>query len=318
MKNFVLFWILFSPLFCSAQDSTETERIYYYFDSGLDFEHCDTTFLTRIVDSASRIPIDGWLILKRPKEIEVRHMSDGLADGLFAHYKKIHAEWHLIEAGNYKKFKLMEVLTFDWKKQGIDRNSYNYGLTEIYTRRTDYELGNIKFFGRTFSVKPNKYKIKDHYKFYRGKKSVKVRYKVESINKMWEYSIMSEIDKRFPSVLNANQNPFSHIRFDGYYYRLTFLERHDSVNVLSQFIKFYPDGKLKYVRKIKGMNHVIDWNSIIEKSDYSLKGNTVNFSIPNTEINFSNGTFYETFLHIYDQYYKHGIKSSEVFDFVKE
>lgn len=318
MKNFVLFWILFSPLFCSAQDSTETERIYYYFDSGLDFEHCDTTFLLRIVDSASRIPIDGWLILKWPKDIAVRHMSDGLEDGIFAHYKKIHSEWHLISAGNSKRNELIEILTFDWKKQGIDSNSYNYGLTKIYTRRPDYELGNIQYFSRTISFKSNKFKIKDNYKFSRGKKSVKVRYKVESINKMWEYSIMSEIDKRFPSVLNANQNPFSHIRFDGYYYRLTFLERHDSVNVLSQFIKFYPDGKLKYVRKIKGMNHVIDWNSIIEKSDYSLKGNTVNFSIPNTEINFSNGTFYETFLHIYDQYYKHGIKSSEVFDFVKE
>jgi hypothetical protein len=318
MKNFVLFWILFSPLFCSAQDSTETERIYYYFDSDLDFEVCFTPFLVRIVDSSSRIPIEGWLILKGPKEIEVRHMSDGLEDGIFAHYKKIHTEWHLIKAGKYKQSKLMEVLTFDWKKQGIDSNSYNYGLTKIYTRRTDYELGNVQFFSRTISFKPNKFKIKDNYEFSRGKKSVKVRYKVESINKMWENSTLSEIDKRFPSVLNSNQNPFSHIRFDGYYYRLTFPDYKDSLNVMSQFIKFYPDGKLKYVRKTKGMNHVIDWNSITEKSDYSLKGNTANFKILNTEISFTNGTFYETFLHIYDQYYKGGLKYSEVFDFIKE
>lgn len=119
------------------------------------------------------------------------------------------------------------------------------------------------------------------------------------------------------NVLFTLLDSYSKIRYDGYYQNTQVNNFEDKKSYRSQFIKFYPNGKLKYVVKFESQRQYKDWNSIKDYYTYSIKEDQISFEITDLNYKFWNGIFHSNGLIIYTRYHENGLTLRELFNFVK-
>ncbi len=313
MKRLIFILIIFFSSGLCAQNSTKNEAIYYEHDTPIFYKSIEKYPFSIALDSSTMTPINGWVIRDYLKTIWVEHYKEGKQIGYYLKYDLKKSKYHLTEAGYRIGFRFSDyaqVWTYDPKNQFIDSNSFSYGMVKV--KIFDPDLENKNLFIRDIHLRKRFFKINDHYHFRENNKSSNVKYKVKSTKNLWDANLSNLIWHRFPYVLNENKNPFTLLRFDGYY------ENHEHLGEeeyrFSQFIKFFPNGTVKYIFLNEVVHEFNDWEKL-NSSKYILKENTINFTINQTEIIFSEGTFYPTFMNVKTRYNSNGLMRKEIFKF---
>jgi len=306
---FIFIWLV--GLNTLAQDSINAERIYKDWQFiYLDYQK-GGDFLT-YYDSLTKEPIQGWVQTSINKGILLTHFKDGLQDGFYANYKKYKNTYQLEEAGYRSAGFYIHEIQYDYKKKAKKNQKFGGKKKIVIERRPDYFGDNPELDERKVTYAKDTYKIKDSY-FLKDGRSKNEKYEVQELDSLLNFAYSDSIDRLFPSVLNSNLNPFTLIRFDGYYRLFNDTSNRDH----QRFIKFLPNGTVLYKLVEEKCLTNQDWTNC-EEGNYKLKDYQVECAFKDDEMHFSSIKFVHSILVLKTRYYKQGLNKVESYYFISE
>ena len=279
----------------------------------VDFIQLETFPHTLCVAGNKKEAITGWMISKSKKELKLYHYNEGVEDGYFAEYNYSKRKYHLKKAGYNKKGRTVQNLHYNPRKQFLDSNNWSYGLVKVRVYNDHFGKDNDFLLYRDIDLESAPYKVLNYHYFYDTKKSKIVRHEEDYIRDIWDPSYSDTIRTHLPFELNANANPFTFMRFDGYY---AGIYRKGLEIEGAHMLKFFPNHSVKYQLVEGGNIENPSWEHTPATS-FQLVGNTLSVKINGTEVTFKNATFFATFFFAETEYNNPGFTKIDSYQFIK-